>query len=81
MLQFLHQAGLRIPRPRRAHADDSRALANLLGTLSYQFGDLADHVLITARPLGGDAVAQQHLVAIQHHAFTLGTTKIDTPIQ
>ena len=77
----LHQAGLRIPRPRRAHADDGRALANLLGALSYQLGDLADHVLITARPLGGDAVAQQHLVAIQHHAFTLGTAKIDTPIQ
>ena len=77
----LHQAGLRIPSAGGAHADDGRALANLLGALSYQLGDLADHVVITASPLGGDAMAQQHLVAIQHHTFTLGTAKIDTPIQ
>lgn len=76
-----HQAGLRIPRPWRPHADEGRPLAELVGALCHQLGDLADHVVITAGTLGGNAMAQQHLVPVQYHALALGTAKVDTPIQ
>ena len=76
----LHQPGLGIPRPRRAHAEDGGTLAEPLGALVHQFGDLAYHVLVTATALGGDAMAQQHLVTLEHHALALGSAKIDSPV-
>ena len=63
------------------HARRLATLAEPLGALVHQLGDLAYHVLVTATALGGDAMAQQHLVTLEHHALALGPAKIDTPIQ